>query len=96
MKSAERFYLHLVSFVLQQGLQLLAQDQRAQVRDGHRLGIWTFFANAILTNTKNPTNQFQYRCDLQLCVLIITDRHFVQAAGQAGGGDAVSGSQGVV
>lgn len=43
--------LYLISLVLQQGLQLLAQHQGAEVGHRHRLGVWPFSTHAILTNT---------------------------------------------
>lgn len=48
---AVRQTVYLIPFVLQQGLQLLTQHQRAEVWNRHRLGVWSFGANAILTNT---------------------------------------------
>lgn len=41
---------YLISLILQQGLQLLAQHQGAEVWYRHRLGVWTFGPHSILTD----------------------------------------------
>lgn len=43
---------YLIPLVLQQGLQLLAQHQGAEVRDGHRVGVRPFSAHTILGKKK--------------------------------------------
>ena len=97
--------LYLISLVLQQGLQLLAQHQGAEVWYGHRLRVWPFGPHAILTNEHTHHHfhstaavvsaTFKHN-GVSVLSLRITDRHLLQAAGQAGGGDAVSGSLRVV
>lgn len=44
---------YLIALVLQQGLQLLAQHQGAEVRDRHRLGVWPFCTHTILQKKRN-------------------------------------------
>ena len=97
--------LYLISLVLQQGLQLLAQHQGAEVRYGHGLRVRPFGSHAILTN-EHTHHHFHSTAAVVSAIfkqnwvsvlwLRITDRHLLQAAGQAGGGDTVSGSLRVV
>lgn len=42
--------LHLISFILQQGLQLLPQHQGAEVRHRHRFGVCPLRLHAVLEN----------------------------------------------
>lgn len=83
--------MYLITLILQQGLQLLAQHQGAEVRYRHRLGVWPLRTHSILTKTQ--TGYFHcilWHPLLSVGVLRRTDRHLLQAAGQAGGGDAVA------
>lgn len=97
--------LYLISLVLQQGLQLFAQHQGAEVRYGHGLRVRPFGPHAILTNehihhhfhsTAAVVSATFKHNGVRVLWLRSTDRHLLQAAGQAGGGNAVSGSLRVV
>lgn len=86
-----------IALVLQQGLQLLAQHQGAEVRNGYRLRVRHFSPHAVLTNTNTLIILTAAALILGYFAMVrSTDRRRLQAAGQAGGGDAVSGSLGVV
>lgn len=94
----EEIVLYLISFILQQCLQLLAQHQGAEVRYRYRLRVWPFGTHAILTNnTPIIITPLQPQWPLlHGNVVRGTDRHLLQAAGQTGGRDAMPGSLGVI
>lgn len=89
--------MYLITLILQQGLQLLAQHQGAEVWYRHRLGVWPLRTHSILTKTQTA----YFHCILlrplpRVGVLRRTDLYLLQAAGQAGGGDAMAGPLRVV